>query len=155
MVTARNAKAPPILQWDSVEKRNPVSSYVYHGGSTPERWNLAPNGYHPVTAVALQPSMWDASRSFSHQGSTVVFLLEGAKDTEYQKGGGFFPETLKSEYHEIRATIEAYTKGAVIADRDKAEACGISLSKGGSWDLSFRVTAKDGVSIVYKLDRWD
>lgn len=155
MVTAKNPEAPPILQWDSEVKRNPVSSYVYHGGSTPERWNLKPGVYHPVTAVTLQPSMWDASKSFSHQGEVVIFLLEGAKDTEYTKGAGFFPEYLKSEYHAIRATIEAHTLGAVIADKDLASACGIGLSKGGKWNHTFRVTAKDGMRLVYQLDRWD
>jgi hypothetical protein len=155
MVTAKNLEAPPILQWDSVEKRNPVSCYTYHGGSTPAHWNLTPNVYHPVVAVSFQPSMWDEKRSFSHQGEMVLFFLEGAKDTKYARGAGFFPEFLKSEYHEIRATIEAHAKNAVIEGKDRAEACGIGLHKSGSWGSTFRVTSKGGVRLVYKLDRWD
>ena len=32
LVTAANADAPPILQWDSEEQRNPVSWYFWNGG---------------------------------------------------------------------------------------------------------------------------
>jgi hypothetical protein len=155
MVTAARPEAPPILQWDSEEKRNPVSCYTYHGGSAPTDWNLKSFVYHPVVAVVLQPSMWDETKSFSHQGAGVLFLLEGARDLKYKSGGGFFPETLKSEYHEIRSTMEAYAGSAVIEGKEKAEACGLSLHKGGSWRATFRVTSKGGLSVVYELDRWD
>lgn len=154
-VTAKRADAAPIVQWDSAERRNPVTCYVYHGGSPPQQWGLTPGVYHPVTAVALQPAHWDASKSFPHQGQTVTFILAGAKDLEYKKGAGLFPEWLKSEYHPIRATLEAYTREAVIAGKEEAEACGIGLSKGGTWNLDFRVTVKGGLRTVYRLDRWD
>ncbi len=155
MVTAKNADAPPIVQWDFEDERNPVTWYVYHNGSAPSRWNLNAGSYHPVSAVALGPAMWSATRTFSHQGEAVAFLLEKARDTEYSKGAGFFPSLLKSEFHEIRATIEAYAKDAVISGKDEAEACGICLTKGGTWNLTFRVTSKDGLRTAYKLDRWD
>jgi hypothetical protein len=155
MVTARNAEAPPILQWDFEDERNPVSCYVYHQGSTPQRWNLKAGAYHPVTAVAMAPSMWSAKRTFEHQGQSVTFLLEKCRDTEYTTGASFFPSTLKADFHEIRATMEAYAKDAVVAGKDEAEACGICLSKGGTWNLTFRVTGKDGLRTSYTLDRWD
>jgi hypothetical protein len=155
MVTAKNADAPPILQWDFEDERNPVSCYVYHQGSTPQRWNLKAGSHHPVTAVALAPSMWSAKRTFEHQGQSVTFVLEKCWDTEYTKGASFFPSTLKSDFHEIRATIEAFAKDAVVAGKEDAEACGICLSKGGTWNLTFRVTGKDGLRTSYKLDRWD
>jgi hypothetical protein len=155
MVTAKNFSAPPIVQWDFDDERNPVTWYVYHNGSAPARWNLKVGAYHPVTAVALGPSMWSTKRTFSHQGEAVAFLLENARDTEYRKGAGFFPSFLKSEFHEIRATMEAYAKDAVVEGKDEAEACGICLSKSGTWNLTFRVTAKGGARSLYKLDRWD
>ena len=155
MVTAKNFSAPPIVQWDFDDERNPVTWYVYHNGSAPARWNLKVGAYHPVTAVALGPSMWSTKRTFSHQGEAVAFLLEGARDTEYSKGAGFFPSFLKSEFHEIRATMEAYAKDAVVEGKDEAEACGICLSKSGAWNLTFQVTAKGGLRSLYELDRWD
>ena len=155
LVTAKNAGAPPILQWDFDDRRNPVSQYVYLNGSPPEQWNLTPGAHHPVTAVTLQPWMWHPTKTFDHHGAGVMFLLKGAKDTKHEGGGGFFPSYLKSEYHEIRATMEAYAKSAVIAGKDESEACGIVLTKGATWNHLFRITTEDGVCMTYNLDRWD
>ncbi|MDI1448998.1 hypothetical protein [Polyangium sp. 6x1] len=155
MVTAKHADAPPLLQWDFEDRRNRVSSYVYHNGSPPSRWNLKPNVYHPVTAIALQPWMWNPTKVLTHHGAGVVFFLKDARDRDYKQGAGFFPSYLRSEYHEIRATMEAYAQSAVVEGKETAEACGISLVKGSTWNLSFRVTSKGGMRVVYKLDRWD
>ena len=155
MVTAKHADAPPIVQWDFEDERNPVTLYVYVSGSPPSQWNLQADTWHPVSAVTLQPAAWSTRHKFTHHGDRVIFILEGAKDTGYTKGAGFFPEFLKSEFHEIRATLEAYAKNAVVEGKDDASACGICLSKGGTWNLLFRVTAKDGMRSTYKLDRWD
>lgn len=152
IVTAAHEAAPPILQWDREDRRNPFSWYVYTGGSTPERWNMTP-GYHQVTAVCFQPSMWDAD--FDHQGKSVFFILAGAKDIGYQtSGNALFPATLKSEYHSIRATIEAFSHQAVLGGYEEASACGIRLQAGGTWQALFRVTA-GGNQMAYQLDRWD
>lgn len=155
MVTAQDPDAPPILQWDSQTERNPVTWYFYVNGSSPQRWNLEPGVYHPVTAVVLSPPLWGGSRRFAHHGEKVTFVLKGAWDREYVSGCGFFPEFLRSEYHEIRATMEAYAEGAVIAGKDEAEVCGIGLQKGVPLNFLFRVTARGGVRGTYKLDRWD
>jgi hypothetical protein len=154
LITAENPDAPPILQWDTEEKRNPVSWYLYVGGSLPGSWNLTPQTWTAVTAVALQPTEWNDPGKFKHQGESVFFLLEGAHDKVHTASGGFFVETLKNEYHEIRASLEAYAKTAVIAGRDEATACGLLLQRSAQWNHSFRVHAK-GMSLTYKLDRWD
>ncbi|HVH98497.1 MAG TPA: hypothetical protein VM869_07300 [Enhygromyxa sp.] len=155
LVTAKHPDAPPILQWDSQSKRNPVSWYMYVKGSPPEAWNLRADTHHPVVAITLSPPMWGGSDKHSHQGKMVFFLLEGAKDLHYERGGGLFPSNLRSEYHEIRATVEAHTKDAVIEGKREAEACGLALRQNGSWGASFRVTSMDGVVVTYQLDRWD
>lgn len=155
LVTAQNPDAPPIVQWDREGARNPVTWYLYVDGSAPARWNLKPGQFHPVTAVTYQPSMWGDAAKFPHHGQKVIFILKGAKDLEYTGGAGFFPSFLKSEYHEIRSTLEAYARSAVVAGKDDAEACGICLQKGTTWDYTFRVAGKGGVRLVYKLDRWD
>lgn len=150
LVTAKNADAPTMLQWD-----NHVSHYVYKDGSTPSHWNLVAGRYHRVTAVVLRPWMWDPTKDFAHHGAGVVFALEGSKDTNYHRSGGMFPEQMKSEYLPIRRTLEAYFAAAVIEGKDDAEACGISLVKGSkTWDQTFRVTSR-GIRSLYKLDRWD
>ncbi|MHC4748948.1 MAG: hypothetical protein ACYTFW_03655 [Planctomycetota bacterium] len=153
LVTAVNYNAPPILQWDSERQRNPVSWYLYHNGSHPGDWGLTSGVYHPVTGICFKPSMWYGN--FSHYGQGVVFILDGAKDGRYEtSGNSLFPETLKREFREIRATIEAYSRSAVLQGYDEASACGIALSSGDSWSASFRVLS-DGQKTHYKLDRWD
>lgn len=154
LVTAKHADAPPVLQWDSIDRRNPVSWYVYHGGSSPSAWGLTPGSFHEVSAVSLQPNMWPGDGKHAHQGESVTFILRGARDSNYRTGAGLFPECLKSEFHAVRATIEAYWRTAVIDGRDEAEACGIRLQKGNQWPATFRVTSR-GVRTDYRLDRWD
>lgn len=155
LVTAQDPAAPPILQWDTPARRNPVSSYVYHGGSPPAAWNLPPNAWVEVTAITLSPHLWHAAPDqHSHKGKGLFLLLSGAWDTRHTSSGGFFPESLKSDLHPIRATLEAYAKAATIADREQATACGLSLHGTGPWDALVRVTVGD-VRTQYTLDRWD
>lgn len=152
IVTAFYEDAPPILQWDSVEKRNPFSWYVYSEGSNYDRWGLS-IGFCKVTAICLQPSMWYGD--YPHQSKSVIFILKGAKDSGYKSAGNaLFPENLKSELREIRSTIEAYSKSAIIENYESSSACGIKLEYGSSWDAVFRVTTNSGTA-TYKLDRWD
>ncbi|HEY0190047.1 MAG TPA: hypothetical protein VGC42_02925 [Kofleriaceae bacterium] len=153
-VTAANREAPPILQWDAPERRNPVSLYLYVNGSLPADWNLEAGTAHAVTAITLDPPHW-YSDGFAHHTQVALFVLEGARDLAYKSGAGFFPEQLRNEYHEIRKTIEAYAKSAIVAERDQAEVCGLALQKGQSWNYTFHVTGKDQVTQAYTLDRWD
>lgn len=152
ILTAAHKDAPPILQWDSLERRNPFSHYVYNGGSPYTRWGLS-RGYCDVTGICFQPSEWYGN--FSNQGKSVSFILEGAKDSSYKTcGNALFPETLKSELREIRSTIESFSKNAIIEGYEEASACGIRLQSGEKLDATFRVTTSTGTAI-YKLDRWD
>lgn len=149
LVTAADPDAPLIFQWD-----HPVSWYVYYNGSTAAEWGLTADHFHPVTAVTLQPSMWDNPDRLTYQGAGVIFILDGARDTQ-DAGLALFPETLRSEFHPIRATIEAFSKRGTIADREQASACGVLLQKGVPWTARFRVTTASGISSQYLLDRWD
>jgi hypothetical protein len=152
LVTAVHEDAPPIIQWDSEEQRNPFSWYLYNGGSYPSSWNLA-TGYVKVTGITYKPSMWYNENA--HQGKGIIMILDGAKDTRYTSAGNaLFPEILKSDLRQIRSTIEAYSRGATIQGEDDASACGLSLQSGGNWNVTLRVTTSTGV-VAYKLDRWD
>lgn len=156
MTTVVNMDAPPILQWDRDDKRNPMAWYVYSNGSPPSQWNLRAGTYCKVNAVSLQPNMWDAERTYDHQGKSVFFILDGARDKNYVNGAAFFPETLRSEYHPIRATMEAHAQLAVLAGKDEATACGVKLEMSSKhWGYTFRVTDNAGVQTSYTLDRWD
>jgi hypothetical protein len=152
ILTAYHNDAPPIVQWDNEEQRNPFSWYVYNGGSSASRWNLTP-GFTRVTAITLQPPMWYSENV--HQGKGVFLILDGAKDSNYAHcGNGLFPEILKSELREIRSTLEAYSRKETIGGYDEASACGIRLQSGQGWKATVRVKTATGTT-VYKLDRWD
>jgi hypothetical protein len=158
LTTAAHPEAPPILHWDREDRRNPVSWYVYVGGSHPEDFNLKP-GWVNVTAVCLLPPMWGLETPRPNWGQGVIFLLEGAKDLKglEKKGGmGFFPEQLRSELHPFRKTLEAYAQDATLTGGEGNCAAGLDLRKGvtDGWSQVVRVTAKGGRSL-YRLDRWD
>lgn len=151
-VTASDLLAPPILQWDSEDARNPVNWYFYSTGSFPHHWGIAPGCNVTVEAVTLQPSSWGAP--FLHQSEGAFFILKGAKDMQHS-GLALFPEVLRSEYHGIRAAIEAYSQAGRLAVPLAPLACGIAFQAGGKpLSKKFWVTAA-GVKSTYTIDRWD
>lgn len=152
ILTAVDYDAPPIIQWDSLDRRNPFSQYVYRGGSTASNWQLRAYEYCPVTAICKNPPHWFGCESKNH-GEALIFILKGAKDYT-EAGRALFPEILKSELHGIRSVIEAYSRCGTLEDREEASACGLKLEKGNSWGHKIRVTTKEGRQ-EYILDRWD
>jgi hypothetical protein len=153
LVTAVDPDAPPILQWDRPERRNPVSWYVYPAGSEARQWALTGGTWRAVTALTLQPSMW-GDAPLAHQGRSAIAIVAGARDTRWQTaGGGLFPEILRSELHGARATIEAYSQRATIAGFDQATACGLRI--GDKSEAVLRATTRTGSRFVYRIDRWD
>lgn len=152
VTTATNADAPPILQWDSLEKRNPFSWYLYNEGSMYYDWNLT-TGYTKVTSIFYQPTMWYTE--MPHQGKGLIFTLEGAKDINYQfAGNGLFASTLISELHSVRNTIGAYARQAVLGNGENPTACGVMFGDYANWNATFKVTSGDK-TLTYKIDRWD
>lgn len=152
-VTAADPNAPPILQWDTEEKRNPVSWYLYHGGSMGRSWGLTEGEFHEVDAVTLQPSGWTGSAE--HHGEGVYLIVRGAHDLNGDSCGvGLFPEILKSDYRAIRSAMEAYSRSQRLGGKETATACGLSIHKGSQWNKVVRATVA-GARVLYRLDRWD
>jgi len=154
ILTAQDTDAPPILQWDSAERRNPFSTYVYNGGSPAAAWGLPSASWVPVTALANQPHQWRGG-AYPNHAPGVVAILEGAKDTRTGQGNALFPETLKSELREVRSTIEAYSRSAVIGGVEEASACGMSIGRGGGANVRLRVTDQHGVKSEFHIDRFE
>jgi len=152
-LTATHANAPPILQWDRPEKRNPVSWYVYHGGSPASRWGLHSGSTVTVTAIVAQPTAWDSERPITHHGESVMLVLEGAQDSQ-PFGLALFPEVCRSELHEVRSVIEAHNRSTKPTGAEAAEVCGLRLQKGSVFNAVVYVVSA-GVRVAYKLDRWD
>lgn len=151
LTTAVNPEAPPILKWDREEERNPFAWYVYPGGSRCDQWGLSP-GWARVTAVTPLPTLYGTRPSpFLHTGAVVI--IEGAADSR-QGGAALFPEILKDDLHAVRSTIEAYSKAGRLEGRGEADACGWDIRK-GSANCVLRVTAANGGTAAYHVDRWD
>jgi hypothetical protein len=153
LLTAEDAAAPPILQWDKEELRNPVSLYTYTNASQliPARWGIKER-LPRVTAISYRPHMWNgAEADTSHRGKGAILLLEGCCD-EGTSGSALFPEFMRSELHEVRSVIEAYSRKNNPSGREQASACGVYV--GGLQDVTVQV--RNGrVLSTYIIDRWD
>lgn len=157
MITAVHADAPPILQWDREDQRNPFSWYVWNGGSRPEQWGLRAGTWANVSAIALKPSMLVDEDGHGHQAKSANFLLEGARESRTDSGLALFPETLRGELHSIRATIEQFSKAGKLQGAEEQSANGVQISSGTPHYKSahiVRVTGQHGVA-TYTIDRWD
>ena len=145
-LTSEHADAPLILKWD-----NPVSAYVYNGRSHAAQWNLVPNAWATVVAISPHPNLWVSPKP--HLGDGLNLIIEGAVDTRTDSGNALFPETLRDDLHAVRATIEAFSKRAVIGRPDGQLACGLGIGK-GVVNCILRVFA-GGAWTPYLIDRWD
>lgn len=149
IVTAVNPDAPTILRWDKEGQRNPVSTYTYHRGSFATQWGLVGGMWANVTGICEHPSHWNGP---SDQANANVLILEGARDNAIRELA-LFPETFRSELHEVRSTIEAYSKGSKVQGYEDASACGYGVSKG--LNIKLRVTNSENQTMVYTIDRLD
>lgn len=154
-VTAAEPEAPPIIQWDTPERRNPVTWYTYIEPKPAADWALRP-GWRALTGICLFPHQWGPDEDrFSHQTKGALMVIEGCRPPE-GGGSGLFPSYLRNEYHAVRRTMEAFQKAATCAGRDAAGACGLTVRPGMGEPLRLRVTPADGgAAMAYVIDRWD
>lgn len=152
LVTATDPDAPAILQWDGLNghPRNPVSWYVYHGGSTASNWNIV-SGWRNVTAIFQGPFKWQEPTKFKHFGESVCFAIEGCQETRNAELC-LFPEILKAEFHGIRAVIEAHSKSGGITGKESGNANGLTFNNDSP--VTVRVRTAEGLA-SYIIDRMD
>lgn len=154
LTTAVDLSAPPILQWDRPEKRNPFGWYFWNDGSPASQWGLIPGSDVSVLAVTLKPNMW-GGEEFKHHGRGVLFVLEGCRDNQ-DAPLGLFPEILKSELHPVRSVIEAYNRTRSLEGIDQASACGLMFTDRNPWNVEVIVrTNGSAYATKYLIDRMD
>lgn len=153
LVTACDTEAPPIIQWDTPERRNPVNWYVYGNGSPASQWGLSYGSAAGVSAILPLPSRWGDGNA-AHQGDGLLFVLDGCRDSRTGGGLALFPEVLRSEFHGIRASIEAFSRAGELEGREASTANGLDFRKGKTWNADIHVTSR-GITSAYKLDRWE
>lgn len=153
-VTAEDLSAPPILQWDSLEKRNPVSGYLYRGPDRASMWNLVSDSWYEVAGIVLTPSMWGPDENrFKNFGKSASFIIDAMGDTR-TPGLCLFPEILKSELHPVRATIEAHSNAKRLTRLPTRQPVAGVMVGGKAAALDIHVTMRHG-TFAYKIDRWD
>lgn len=155
LTTATHADAPPILQWDRPEHRNPVAWYFYQGGRTPACFNLQAAVWQPVIGIICHPCAWGQERQLRHFSEGCFFLLKNARDLSSGQGLGLFPETLCAEYREIRAVIEAHSRTQTLTVPEDVPVCGVGFAKGQSWGIELFVITSNRLKTIYIIDRWD
>lgn len=148
LVTATHDDAAPILKWDSEELRNPVSWYLYDGGSTATQWELVAGTYVKVTGVCDLPCHWNG-RQTPGLPEDKLFLLDGARDRNVD-GLALFMQVVRSDLHGVRAVIEAHSNSGKKTGREDASACGIN-----ALNTVVRVTLAGGVVSDYHIDRME
>lgn len=154
LLTAQEPDAVPIMQWDFPDARNPVSLFCYHEGSTPAEFGLVRGTFVPVKLVTPLPFQWGGG-SFEHQGTGVILVLDGARDLGKGMGqSAIFSSMLKSEYHQFRSVIEAYSKANPLLGWEAEHVCGQMALKGPALRLVLRVKVGN-VESDYRIDRWE
>lgn len=153
LTTAVNGDAPPILKWDREDGRNTVAWYVYPGGSPPHQWGLRAGEWRKVAGIVPLPTLW-RGRPQAFLGEGVVMVLDGCMDSKTGSGNALFPSCLKDDLHEVRSTIEAYSRSAELAGRDTGSACGFDVRKGQRINCTVRVRS-GSTWTPYLIDRWD
>jgi hypothetical protein len=85
----------------------------------------------------------------------VLLVLKGCRDRN-NGSIALFPETLRSEFHSISSTIEAFSRSKQLVEVEGQLASGIKLTagSGGGINSTVRVTTPIGVAL-YHIDRWD
>lgn len=149
--------AQPIIQWDFDDARNPVSWYVYPNGKRASDWGLVEGVWYPVSLVMERPSMWNGNRC-PHMGDGVMLVVPGAMD----KTGGeclhLFPEILRQELRQVRATVEAHSNAGRLEGDAATSVSGISIPNNSTLLAARPVRVRATVGNVvteYSIDRWD
>ena len=116
-------------------------------------WNIDINNFVKVNSIIKSPNVWGDSKDKT-AGEHTFFVLDKCRDLSEGKGKGFFSEMLKSELHEIRRTLDAYTSTTPIEGVEEANVCGLGYSSEGSWELILRVKTDTSTRLI-KIDRFD
>lgn len=149
ITTAEVEGSKVIHQWG-----NPFAHYLWSGGSRCSQWGLNSGAFVKVTAITKHPCEWFGGKQLANTKPCVYMLLEGCKESVFDKGNALFPENLISELHPIRKTIEAYSKSAALSGANEATACGMYFSDGSEY-MVIKALLPGNVEVLYKIDRWD
>lgn len=148
LVTASNYDAEPILKYDSKDQRNPLSQYLYNGGSYLEDFNITSS---MVRVLGICPNAENMHNLKDNK--SVLFIMEGCRDLKRSGGSALFPEILRRELYPVRKVIESYSGDKELEDLpiDKQAAAGMFYN-----GYKVRVIVEtDSTRMSYIIDRFE
>lgn len=141
-LTEAVAGAKPILKYDKLEDRNPISKYTYTNSVFRNDFNIRINNNK---VVAIVPAPVNMNTGTFEDG--VLFVIENCYDTKIYRTGGLalFPEILINELYPVRKTIESYSNNNKIAEPDPnvQYAAGVYYDSRSNYKLKLSVDTGD------------
>lgn len=141
LVTAVHPDAPSIIKWSTEEAPTHLSWYTYPSVTHANKWNLE-YGWNKVTGIV------EYDKRSKLNGN--IFLIEGCMDSN-SPGLALFPATLRSDLHEIRKSIEAFSVAGELAGKEDGNACGIPFSESSMIPTQINVTSKANIVTTYNV----
>lgn len=150
LTTAVDPDAPPILRWDSREKRNPHAHFVFNGTlGRHQLVGIPTNEVFDVPCITQLPCQWSGSDFYSG----YFIPLTGVHAIPTGMGSALFPRALRPEFHDVRDVIEAHSNRTDLEDA-AAGVYGFMVMENGPVNLMLQVTLEHTV-VNYHIDRWD
>ena len=109
-----------------------------------------------VLGITKLPPEWNGG-NYPHFAQGVLIVLERCRDTG-STDLALFPEILRSDLHEVRSVIEAYSNKNKLQKLDATlqHAAGILL-RSGEYNCNYKlhVTFKNGDKAEFTIASWD
>ena len=148
-LTQVDPEAKHLWKWETEEKRQPLSAYMYLHGAPASIFNLE-GGWHDVVGVIASPSELADYSYGGNRGAT--FVIAGACDQNIVNVP-MFPQDLRNELQEIRGVIESHGHNSELVDPKSGEVAGLAVNEGHVTPI--RVLVSDGVlKTSYIVDRF-
>lgn len=166
--TNGRVNSKPLMNFHS--ETNTAAWYVWGGDMKPERASLTA-GWERAISIITFPYMWediapkdaldrDKFEQCKHkrQDARYLFCLENAKDVKCDQLC-LFPTLMKSEFHSVRKTVEAFSAAGRIdqpeGGKQHVGGIGIGRSSMDKHAMEVRVTDNDGLMSLYKIALFD
>lgn len=129
-VTATDPESVPLLRWDSLTARNPVSNYGYVRGAPLKQWVIGPVNDIEILGITTSPEHWaNPVMKYGAPEAGLFIVLDNFQD--HANGSlGLFPETIRHELRDIRRVVEEYSNTNKLGDLPEgtASAAGIYIA---------------------------
>lgn len=147
-LTSTVPDAAPILRWDKVDSRQPVSQFQLSSAINPYLYipeSYLEAGSIEVCGICYDSLYWNSDiNPETMSGSGINFVFDNGK-LPIDKYLGLFPEIIDSKFYSVRKVIEVYSQNNYldsITPEGASPACGIRFYHSDKISLTLRVHHK-------------